>query len=225
MPLDHSTLPVIATAELPVRYVAAKAAIAECERIDECKDWADKMAALASYAKQSDDESLYKAAVRIRSRAIRRCGELLREIEPGKAGRPNEKLGVASPPISRASAAREAGLSRDQKKTALRVANVPQEEFEALVESNSPPTATELAERGTQKRKPIIDLDGIDPTDHIASTHGQGALRRFVDEVSKYEVQSVVRGARKFELSPMRDMAIAAMAWLSELLACLEDEQ
>ncbi len=137
MPLDHSTLPVIASAELPARYIAAKTAIAECERIDECKDWADKMAALASYAKQSDDESLYKAAVRIRSRAIRRCGELLREIEAGTPG-PAARSTPAPTQISRSSAARDAGLSQRQKETALRVASVPQEEFESLIESASP---------------------------------------------------------------------------------------
>jgi len=36
-------------------------------------------------------------------------------------------------------------MSDDQRKTALRVANVPAEEFEAAVESADPPTVTELA--------------------------------------------------------------------------------
>ncbi len=145
--------------------------------MEECKDWADKMAALASYAKQSDDQTLYNAAVRIKARAIRRCGELLREIDPAKGGQPHQRANSTrgGAPPSRMQAAREAGLSDDQRKTALRVAGVPRDEFEALVESATPPTVTELAERGTQKRKPIIDLDGIDPTDHIASTRGQGA--------------------------------------------------
>ena len=33
---------------LPVNYTAAKAALAECERIDECKSWSDKALALRS---------------------------------------------------------------------------------------------------------------------------------------------------------------------------------
>jgi hypothetical protein len=42
----------------------------------------DKAAALASYAKQAGDDEMMKTAVRIRDRAIRRAGELLKQIEP-----------------------------------------------------------------------------------------------------------------------------------------------
>lgn len=83
-------------------------------------------------------------AVRIRARAIRRAGELLQEIEPSKGGQPTHNGGGTS----RSSVARDAGLSDRQKVTALRVAAVPAREFEAAVESNKPPTITEMAERG-----------------------------------------------------------------------------
>jgi hypothetical protein len=36
------------------------------------EDWADRMAALASYARQSEDEALRRFAVRIQARALRR---------------------------------------------------------------------------------------------------------------------------------------------------------
>jgi hypothetical protein len=39
----------------------------ECSRIDECKDWADRAAALASYAKQADDET------RLPARSLEGC--------------------------------------------------------------------------------------------------------------------------------------------------------
>jgi hypothetical protein len=51
---------------------AAKVAISECAHIDECKDWADKSEALASYAKQAKDDELRNMAERIQARAIRR---------------------------------------------------------------------------------------------------------------------------------------------------------
>ena len=91
-------------------------------------------------------DTLRKMADRIQARAIDRCGELLKAIEPGK---PGPRSVGASPPISRAQAARDAGLSRDQRHTALRVASIPRDEFERLVESDDPPTVTELARRGT----------------------------------------------------------------------------
>jgi hypothetical protein len=143
---------------VPGAYTVAKRALAECGKIDECKDWADKAAALASYAKQSKDESLFKAAARIQARAIRRCGELLKEFEPAK----NQHDASTGDHTGRRQAAKEAGLSKHQKDTAIRIASVPQEEFEAQVESDSPPTVTALAEQGTQK-KPLHDLKGIDP--------------------------------------------------------------
>lgn len=71
----------IQEAPLPAVYERAAQALAECTRIDECQDWADKAEALASYARQSKDDSLRKMADRIQARAIRRCGELLREQE------------------------------------------------------------------------------------------------------------------------------------------------
>ena len=38
--------------------------------------------------------------------------------------------------------------------TALRIANIPEDEFEEAVESDDPPTASQLAERGTKHRLP-----------------------------------------------------------------------
>ena len=54
------------------------------------------------------------------------------------AGRPSGN-GAGAHTISRDQAARDAGLSRDQKVTALRIANIPDAEFEAAVESDDPP--------------------------------------------------------------------------------------
>jgi hypothetical protein len=50
-------------------------------------------------------------------------------------------------PVDRQSAASSAGLSVHQRKTALRVANVPEAEFEAAVESENPPSIPKLAEQ------------------------------------------------------------------------------
>ena len=62
-----------ANARLPQTYESAKTALSECVALDECKSWADKAAALASYAKQANDDELMKMATRIRDRAIRRA--------------------------------------------------------------------------------------------------------------------------------------------------------
>ena len=73
---------------LPANYERAKNALSQCVSIDECKDWSDKAAALASYAKQAKDDSLHKMALRIQGRAVRRCGELLKQVEPARGAEP-----------------------------------------------------------------------------------------------------------------------------------------
>lgn len=66
-------------------------------------------------------------AQRIKARAIRRTGELLKQIESakGKVNQHTVQRGDASPLQTRAAAARQVGLSPDQQKLAIRVANVP----------------------------------------------------------------------------------------------------
>lgn len=145
-----ATIPV--TARLPQTYESARLALSRCYQIDEVQDWADKAAALASYAKQAEDDELERMATRIRARAIRRAGELLKSIAPSKGGQPTR----GGDPTSRNGAAKSAGLSRDQKVTALRVASVPDDEFEDAVESEKPPTVTALAERGKRKKRPAL---------------------------------------------------------------------
>jgi hypothetical protein len=135
-------------------------ALAECSRIDECQQWADKAEALASYAKQSKDENLRKMADRIQARAIRRCGELLKQIPPANGANQNIEGGDSPKVLTRKQAAIDAGLSDDQRKTALRVASVPENEFDSQVESDSPPTVTQLAEQG---KKSLVDLGNIPP--------------------------------------------------------------
>jgi len=54
-------------------------------------------------------------------------------------------------PSTRTQGATDAGLSERQRKTALRVAAVPAEEFEQQVESAAPPAVTQLAERAADR--------------------------------------------------------------------------
>lgn len=98
---------------------------------------ANKAAALASYAKQSQDDELMKMATRIRDRAIRRAGELLKQIEPKRGA--NQNIGGDAPTkvMTRKEVASDAGMSRDQMHTALRVANVPADQFETMVNAHS----------------------------------------------------------------------------------------
>jgi phage N-6-adenine-methyltransferase len=157
------------SAKLPSSYQAAKEALAACEAIDECKDWADKMAAPFSYAAQAKDEELLRCARRIQGRALRRDGELLQRLDARGDHWQSKKEGsllsssLASDgggiqAYSRTEAAREAGISEHQQKQALRLPNIPEPEFEDLVEGFDPPSITELAEHGTRRRDDSVHV-------------------------------------------------------------------
>lgn len=249
--------PSIAAARLPAVYESAQRALADCAKIDECKSWADKAAAMASYAKQSDDKTLFNFAVKIQARAIRRCGELLREIEPATGAHlkregehpllieqkaeidlalwqmqsgiisrdeANEKIAQIDPDwahrneqdtVSRKQAATEAGLSDHQRKQALRIANIDSADFNDAIESENPPTITELAEQGTQKKpKPLVDLQGIDPHNYARATEAQGHLRRFSEFCRKHDPETIAQSFMAHEIAELRQFTHIVNAWL-----------
>jgi hypothetical protein len=145
----------VKTAPLPPNYEEAKRTIAECERIDQCADWADKMAALASYARQADDRDLENYARRIRLRAVRRCGDLLLTYDGRGGDRTKTVTALDFAQPSRAAVAQEAGLTEHKTRVAVKIATIPEEDFEAAVESNQPPGTTllaKLAERHPRER-------------------------------------------------------------------------
>jgi len=113
----------------------------------------DKAAAMKAYALMRDDRTLHNLALRIQLRAERRCGELLKQIP--RADETTRYGQVAAvPPVTRTQMAIDAGLSERQRKTALRIANVPAAAFEAQVESSRPPSITHLANLGKVTREP-----------------------------------------------------------------------
>lgn len=178
----------ISAAQLPRTYEAARIALAECSEVDECKEWADKAAALASYARQAEDDQLERMAQRIRARATRRAGELLKQIEPGKTG-PKTELGVGDhTKFNREDAARDAGMSKHQQVQAVRIASIPEDDFEAQVESQKPPTLTQLASQGIQRReapKPEQWLQGRDPKMFSRALHFTAMVTEYAADLAK----------------------------------------
>jgi len=168
-------------ARLPSTYNAARRAISQCASIDECKEWSDKAAALASYAKQAKDDQLEKMASRIRARATRRAGELLKQIEPG-INRHTNSRGEGTRPSSRKQAAADAGLSEFQAKTAQRLANVPEDAFEDMVERGA--TVTEIAKAGTQ---PVEQ-----PRDRAAAKALVAAVHAYADKVTELDLDAAI---------------------------------
>ena len=135
-----------------VRYDAARTAIAECVEIDEAKDLTDRAAALAAYARQADDPELELMARRIRARATRRMGEISRGLEtasPGPVGDSSHRREVTS----KTAVLAEAGISTSVANRAEKVADIPEEKFNAAVEADVPATLTDLVSSQTKPRR------------------------------------------------------------------------
>jgi hypothetical protein len=195
--MNHALLPNTQNANLPAKYEAAKMAIMECFHTDECQDWADKMQALASYARQSQDYEMEKTALRIRARAIRRGGEILKETEKAQGKNHGEKGTLPASSVSRKAAAEDAGLSARQAKTMIRVSNVPNEIFEEQIESETPPTITSLAQQGItpSKKPPMFEQLGMTKEAFQAGMYFRGDIEDFGKAIKKYDVQDIIDGS------------------------------
>ncbi|HWG75364.1 MAG TPA: hypothetical protein VN660_01050 [Steroidobacteraceae bacterium] len=211
-------LPRSTDAKLPDTYENAQRAIAQCDRIDECKSWADKSAALASYARQAKDDTMRLMALRIQQRATRRMGELLKLIEPGNGARDGKRQDGAVPPLTRTQAADDAGLSERQRKTALRLANVPEPEFVAAIHSERPPTITELAMRGTAVRPPEPEPPPADPAE---ADETQTALWGFAEFCKMHDARAIARVIPAVDAAELRKHVQFIDGWLDRFVTHL----
>jgi hypothetical protein len=134
----------IERAQFPALYVAARAALLVCVRVDECKDLQDKYEALARYAKQAQNEQLVALARKIGLRAERRMGEILDALPKSKGGQSNRGKGTYP-------YAKSIGLSAHRVTRALFISRMDEQMFELHVESEHPPGREELAQIARSK--------------------------------------------------------------------------
>ncbi len=199
------------TARLPAAYEGAKTALAECAKIDECMEWADKAAALASYAKQANDDEMLKMATRIRARAIRRAGELLQQIN-AQGARTDRLTEGDHGKLTQKEAARQAGLSEHQQLQAVRVANVPRETFERQTDAANPPTISQLAQQGIRRPEPRqpVDLKGRDPQAFNRALHFIAEIEDYAKAIGRADIGVILPGLTDEEKRRVR-VAITAI--------------
>lgn len=156
-----------------VRYEAAKAALAECRRIDEAKDLRDRAEAMRHYARQARDVQLEIDAWEIRVRAERRLGEMIaaqkETIGLHRGGRP--KTGSAPEPVSVPTLA-EAGIDKKLSAAAQKVASISEQAFEAMVERRRAEMAVE------RNRRTLVLASREDKTERRAARERDLAARQ-----------------------------------------------
>jgi hypothetical protein len=192
--------------QMPATYQRAKTALAECSTTDECKDWKDKALALAAYAKQANDDALLVMANRIKARAVHRAGELFNQIPPSTGHNLPNVEGRGASPFGREQAARDAGWSQDQRKQAQRIANIPRDDFERAVESDNPPTLTELAGRARKN-----------PEAMRATSLLLGEAKQFAKFCETQDPTELVPALAEHEMAALLSHAQTIVEWLSKL--------
>ena len=219
---DHLNLPTTINtshAKLPETYEAAKTALSKCTRVDECKTWTDKALALASYAKQADDETLYKLAKRIQYRAVRRCGELMKPFQaPGeRTDQPSvvggTRLGHAPDCPTQRQAAEEAGLSKRQEVQASKLAKIPQDQFDAAVDGDNPPSSIQS----------FINTASGNERKFAKATHLIGAVRRFAEFCESNDAVWVAGGVMPREVEEIRRQVGQIDSWLDVFVVNMKD--
>jgi len=204
---------------LVASYETAKRAIAECVEVVDCRVWADKAAALVAYARMSKDETLWREAQKVQAVAVRRYGELLAEFPRGDQATRYGQEGAHRPVKTRSTAGREAGLSEHQVKQGLRVASIPADEFEAAVESENPPTVTDLAARGTVSR-PVAPTPAPTPADPREVAEATTLLRQFAAFCNTTDAAGIAR-APGIDPDVLRNYVGAIASWLDRFVTHL----
>jgi hypothetical protein len=124
----------IASAQIPVVYEEACAALAACRTIDEGKYWRDKAEALAAWAKIHRSDRAAIESRRLKLHAYRRMSELADELRPARTGT-GKGGGKGSRKILE-----QHGFSTSEVSAMRIVGGLTEREFTKKVESDSPPS-------------------------------------------------------------------------------------
>lgn len=216
-----SALPAIQL-RLPINYQAAKRALIECEHVDECRDWANRAEAMATYAHLARDEQMELIARRVRLRAIARAGELLLSIPNNYRGlHLTSNQGSKPNPQSRAGVGRAAGMRPQDVTQALAIARVPLDVRELLIESTDPPPPSRLATHPGRIRPRPVRLDRFTPGPAYREMFiHAGGLCAFVSFLKRHPPADYLRELAPDETERARRYLDRIETWLAAARAC-----
>jgi hypothetical protein len=119
--------------------------------------------------------------------------------------------------LGRGAVAKHAGMSGRQRKTALRVASVPKDKFEAQVESENPPTVTDLSKQGTLAAMyglPADYLGSRTPEQHQEATRLIGIINHVLREEKTLDFSLAIPGVGDYECDELFEKIDAVRVWL-----------
>ncbi len=137
-------------------------------------------------------------------------GELLKQFD----ARGDHRKSNGTNTSSQKEMAEAAGISKRQQVTAVRVANIPAEKFEAAIENEKPATVTALAEMGKQVR---AATEGFKQATHLI---GERAIwLAFAGQ--KAQPSHAVPCQRRWEMIPIKSTDRTPIEELEEMVAKL----
>jgi hypothetical protein len=140
-----------------VRYDTMCQAIAAAYEVDEVKDIRDRAAALEHYSRMAHHFEAERRCCEIRLRAERKAGILLRQMEKAKGARePGSNRGMTRSDAATASKTLgDLGITKDQSSQWQRLADVPEDTFEAALAGPVKPTTTWIITGAGAKPRPV----------------------------------------------------------------------
>ncbi len=135
-----------------VRYDAMVRAIDAAFEVDEVKDIRDQAIAFEVYARQAKNTEAERKACEIRLRAERKAGKLLKQMEKAKGAL--RRGNTASPREEETPTLADRGVSKKQSSDWQKLADIPEQEFEAaLTDQTAKPTTAGII-RANEEPKP-----------------------------------------------------------------------
>lgn len=157
------------------RYEAARRALAEAVAVDEVQEIRNQAEAWRAYAKQARDRDLEIQAAQIRFRAERRLGELITAqkdtvgLARGAAGIGKAASAVPHEYSTQPPTLAEAGIDRKLSSRAQRVAALPNEKFETLLDQHAEEMRSGAGRVAMDLLKVNADLEGREHRRNLAS--------------------------------------------------------
>jgi len=184
-------------------------AIAAAYEVDEVKDIRDKARAFELYAQQAQNTEAERQACEIRLRAERKCGLLLRDREKAKGGaQPGVgRKGAAGMQSDGPTALSDLGISKQQSSDWQKLADVPDDAFEAILTTpGQKPTTAGIIAAHTEPQQSPVDPNAL---------WLWGRLKDFVREGLLDEVpEDLMTTMLPHMAATTRELAPQVAAWL-----------
>ena len=196
---------------LPSFYERACVAVKECVDIPEANEWKGKAEAIIAYSKTVDDKRLENYAKRIKARAYRRMGELLKSYK----GNNNQHT-----PLTVTSVAEQNGITERKQRTAINLADVPDQQFTEQIDRGNPATITDLAKQGIEARKEEKRKEGKTsflysekPKGFNEAMYIKGDLRRLTEKFEEYDPLFIMGGLDAKGIEDVKNYISIIEAW------------